>query len=166
MNATQQAMPPGRDDLVALVYEEARLIDEKRFDQWLALFADDGHYWIPLVPGQQDGIDHASLMYEDRLLLQLRIERMRNPRAFSLQPEPRCLHVLQCPEIVAMAHHENTYLTRTRYIYVETAGEMQQVYACTAEHTLSQQDGRLKIRQKRVDLLNCDAALPSVQLFM
>lgn len=166
MNATQQAMPPGRDDLVALVYEEARLIDEKRFDQWLALFADDGHYWIPLVPSQQDGIDHASLMYEDRLLLQLRIERMRNPRAFSLQPEPRCLHVLQCPEIVAMAHHENTYLTRTRYIYVETAGETQQVYACTAEHTLSQQDGRLKIRQKRVDLLNCDAALPSVQLFM
>ncbi|MFS8935426.1 putative benzoate 1,2-dioxygenase, subunit beta [Cupriavidus taiwanensis] len=166
MNATQQAMPPGRDDLVALVYEEARLIDEKRFDQWLALFADDGHYWIPLVPGQQDGIDHASLMYEDRLLLQLRIERMRSPRAFSLQPEPRCLHVLQCPEIVAMAHHENTYLTRTRYIYVETAGETQQVYACTAEHTLSQQDGRLKIRQKRVDLLNCDAALPSVQLFM
>ncbi|MDK3025984.1 aromatic-ring-hydroxylating dioxygenase subunit beta [Cupriavidus taiwanensis] len=166
MNATQQAMPPGRDDLVALVYEEARLIDEARFDEWLALFADDGHYWIPLVPGQQDGIDHASLMYEDRLLLQLRIERMRNPRAFSLQPQPRCLHVLQCPEIVALRHEDNTYLTRTRYIYVETSGDTQQVYACTAEHTLSLQDGRLKIRQKRVNLLNCDAALPSVQLFM
>ncbi len=166
MSKLPQTTPPGRDDLIAFVYEEARLIDEKRFEQWLALFADDGCYWIPLVPDQQDGVDHASLMYEDRLLLQLRIERMRNPRAFSLQPESRCLHVLQCPEIVSMGDDGNTYLTRTRYIYVETHGDEQQMYACTAEHTLVLQDGVLRIRQKRVNLLNCDAALPSIQLFM
>ncbi|MCY1218216.1 2-halobenzoate 1,2-dioxygenase small subunit [compost metagenome] len=166
MSKLPQTSPPGRDDLFALVYEEARLIDDKRFDEWLALFAQDCLYWIPLVPGQQDGIDHASLMYEDRLLLQLRIERMRNPRAFSLQPESRCLHVLQCPEVISLRHDENAWLTRTRYIYVETRGDEQQVYACTAEHTLVSEDGVLKIRQKRVNLLNCDAALPSVQLFM
>jgi hypothetical protein len=28
------------------------------------------------------------------------------------------------------------------------------------------QDGALRIRLKRIDLLNCDAALPSVQLFL
>ncbi|BDB26310.1 aromatic-ring-hydroxylating dioxygenase subunit beta [Cupriavidus sp. P-10] len=166
MSKLPQTSPPGRDDLIALVYEEARLIDEKRFDEWLALFAQDCLYWIPLVPGQQDGIDHASLMYEDRLLLQLRIERMGNPRAFSLQPESRCLHVLQCPEVLSLRHDENAWRTRTRYIYVETRGDEQQVYACTAEHTLALEDGVLKIRQKRVNLLNCDAALPSVQLFM
>ena len=166
MNPLQKNSAPGRDDLIAFVYEEARLIDEKRFDEWLALFADDGCYWIPLVPNQQDGIDHASLMYEDRLLLQLRIERMRSPRAFSLQPESRCLHVLQCPEIVSMGDDGDACLTRTRYIYVETRGDEQQVYACTAEHTLVWQDGVLRIRQKRVNLLNCDAALPSIQLFM
>ncbi|WP_028207505.1 aromatic-ring-hydroxylating dioxygenase subunit beta [Paraburkholderia nodosa] len=166
MSQPQLATPPTRDDLIAFVYEEARLIDDKRFDDWLALFADDGHYWIPLVPGQQDGIDHASLMYEDRLLLQLRIERMRSPRAFSLQPESRCLHVLQCPEVLAQDHDSGTYLTRTRYLYVETRGDDQQLYACTAEHTLVLRDGMLRVRQKRVNLLNCDAALPSIQLFM
>lgn len=166
MSQHQQTTPPGRDDLIAFVYEEARLIDEKRFEAWLGLFAEDGHYWIPLVPDQPDGIDHASLMYEDRLLLQLRIERMRNPRAFSLQPESRCLHVLQCPEIVSIDYDDGTYVTRTRYLYVETRGDEQQMYACTAEHSLVLQDGVLRIRQKRVNLLNCDAALPSIQLFM
>ena len=166
MSKLPQTTPPGRDDLIAFVYEEARLIDEKRFEEWLDLFAEDGRYWIPLAPDQQDGIDHASLMYEDRLLLQLRIERMRNPRAFSLQPESRCLHVLQCPEILPGRGDENVYLARTRYIYVETRGDEQQMYACTAEHMLVLQDGVLKIRQKRVNLLNCDAALPSIQLFM
>lgn len=166
MSTLTQDTPPGRDELIALVYEEARLIDEKRFEEWFDLFAEDGHYWIPLAPGQEDGIHHTSLMYEDRLLLQLRIERMRNPRAFSLQPESRCLHVLQCPEVLALRPEENAYTTRTRYIYVETRGDDQQMYACTAEHALVVRDGRLRIRQKRVNLLNCDAALPSIQLFM
>jgi hypothetical protein len=30
---------------------------------------------------------------------------------------------------------------------------------------LVQLDGRLRIRLKKVELLNCDAALPSIQLF-
>jgi hypothetical protein len=33
-------------------------------------------------------------------------------------------------------------------------------------HHLTQVDGRLRITLKRVNLLNCDAALPAVQLFI
>jgi hypothetical protein len=32
-------------------------------------------------------------------------------------------------------------------------------------HHIVQQDGAPRIRLKRVNLLNCDAALPSIQLF-
>ena len=34
--------------MAAFVVHEARLIDEGRYDEWLALFADDGRYWVPL----------------------------------------------------------------------------------------------------------------------
>ena len=44
-------------------------------------------------------------------------------------------------------------------------GDEQQMYACTALHTLTVESGTLKIRLKRVNLLNCEAALPSIQLF-
>ena len=30
------------------VYDEADLLDEQRFEEWLELFADDATYWIPL----------------------------------------------------------------------------------------------------------------------
>ena len=30
------------------LFHEARLLDERRFDDWLALFAPDGWYWVPL----------------------------------------------------------------------------------------------------------------------
>ena len=35
--------------------DEARLLDERRYDEWLALFSDDGFYWMPLTPGQAGG---------------------------------------------------------------------------------------------------------------
>ena len=30
-----------------LLYHEAALLDERRFDEWLALFTDDALYWVP-----------------------------------------------------------------------------------------------------------------------
>jgi 3-phenylpropionate/cinnamic acid dioxygenase small subunit len=66
--------------LVDFVYAEARLLDEQRFEDWLALFTDDAHYWMPLAPGQQDARLHTSLMYEDKLLLRVRVERLGGAR--------------------------------------------------------------------------------------
>jgi 3-phenylpropionate/cinnamic acid dioxygenase small subunit len=152
-------------ELARFVIKEARLIDEKRFDEWYELFTDDAHYWVPLVPGQADPLAHNSLAYEDKLLLKLRIERLKSPRAYSQQPQSRCLHVLQRPEVESMDPANNEYVVRTAYVYMETRAEDQQVYGCTALHTLTVVEGRLRIRLKRVNLLNCDAALPSIQLF-
>ncbi len=92
-------MNPSEHDLVRFVYREARLLDEKRFDEWYELFTEDGFYWVPLAPDQVDPLDHTSLAYEDRLLLKLRIERLKSPRAFSQQPPSRCHHLLQMPEV-------------------------------------------------------------------
>lgn len=156
---------PTYDALAELVYREARLVDDQRFDDWYALYAEDAFYWVPLVPGQPDGENHTSLMYEDKLLLRLRIERFSNPRSYSLSPRPRCLHVLQRPELESADAAANRWTLRTNEIYVETQGERKQVYAAVVRHTVSVIDGALRIRLKRVDLLDCDAALPSIQLF-
>jgi 3-phenylpropionate/cinnamic acid dioxygenase small subunit len=154
-----------REALIALVYLEARLIDEKRFEEWYELYTDDAFYWVPLAHDQPNGDDYTSLAYEDKLLLKLRIERLKSPRAYSQQPESRCLHVLQRPDVEKIDLAGNEYVVRTSYTYIETRAEDQQVYGCTAFHTLTLVDGRLRIRLKRVNLLNCDAALPSIQLF-
>ena len=159
------AFVPTEDDLVRLVYLEARLVDERRFDEWYALYADDAYYWVPLVPGQADGEHHTSLMYEDKLLLRLRIERFGNPRSYSLHPQVRCLHVLQRPELEEADPAANRWTMRTNEIYVETQGATKQVYAAVVRHTLSVVEGALRIRLKRIDLLDCDAPLPSIQLF-
>ena len=152
--------------LAKLIYHEARLLDEKRFDEWYELFTEDAYYWVPLAPGQTDPLTHNSLAYEDKLLLKLRIERLKQPTAFSQKPASRCLHVLQAPELDRSDAARGEFTLRTPFIYTETRGEESQRYAATAWHTLVRADQGLRIRLKRVDILNADAALPSIQLFL
>ena len=153
-------------DPIQFVIREARLLDEKRFDEWYELFAEDGHYWVPASPDQPDPLNHNSLAYEDKLLLKLRIERLKQPTAYSQKPASRCHHLLQAPEIEKADEAKGEYLVRTQMIYTETRGDESQRYAATAWHSLVKVNGKLKIWLKRVDILNSDAALPSIQLFL
>jgi 3-phenylpropionate/cinnamic acid dioxygenase small subunit len=152
--------------LIDFVLAESRALDELRFDDWLELFSDDGHYWMPLTHDQTDPILQGSLMYEDLILLKVRVERLRGARTFSQQPRSRCHHLLQQPTIESRDETMGIYVTRTAFHYVETRLDEQTLYAGWATHTLVQLDDGLRIRLKRVDLVNCDAAFGSIQLFM
>ena len=150
--------------LIQFVYEEARLIDEKRFDEWYELFADDARYWMPLTRNQPDGESHTSLFYEDKLLLRVRIERLKSPRSFSQHQPSFCQHILQHPAIEGTTEADGWRL-RTPFVYVESQLDTQIVLAGISWHDLVEVDGRLRIRLKKVELVNCNAALPSIQLF-
>lgn len=163
MNAA--SIPTDRE-LVDFVYREARLLDEQRFEDWLALFADDGHYWMPLAPGQTDARLHASLMHEDKLLLQVRIERLRGNRTYSQQPASRSHHLLQAPTVESRDEAEGVYTTRCAFHYVETRRDEQQLHAGWATHTLVATPAGLRIRLKRVDLLHADTPLPAVEFYL
>jgi len=152
--------------LIDFVIHEARLLDAKRYDEWNALFTDDAYYWLPLVPDQEDGINHTSHLYEDKLLRELRIARLKSPRAFSQQPASRCHHLLQVPTVEQFEPEANRYVLRTEFHYTESQGDELQFYVGTFFHFLTVQGGALRMTLKRVNLLNCDAALPAVQLFI
>jgi len=154
-------------ELIDFVVREARLLDEKRYEEWNALFTDDAIYWVPLVPNQPEGLDHTSHLYEDKLLRELRIERLKSPRAFSQQPPTRSLHLLQTPTLEpADPRRADEHLLRTVFQYTESQADEMNTFVGVCWHRLVVAAGALRIRQKRVDLINSDAALPALQLFI
>jgi 3-phenylpropionate/cinnamic acid dioxygenase small subunit len=157
---------PTDQELIDFVVREARLIDQQRFDEWLDMYADDAFYWMPLEWNQTDPRLTCSLMYEDKLLLSIRVERLKGARTFSQKPKSRCHHVLQTPQVDSRDAPANSYVTWTAMHYVETRLEEQTLYAAWATHHLSVENGKLRIKLKRVDLINCDAAFGNIQLFM
>jgi 3-phenylpropionate/cinnamic acid dioxygenase small subunit len=153
-------------ELADFVADEARLLDTRRYDEWLALFADDGRYWVPLQGSAQvEGAAHNALADEDRLLMALRIERLRHPRAHSQHPPSRGQHVLQRSTLVDCDPAAGRYELQTPFVYVETRGERQLTLAGSVRHRIVRHGERWLIELKRVDLLNADAPLPAIQLF-
>lgn len=157
---------PTNQELIDFVVAEAQLLDEQRFNEWLFMFADDGYYWMPLEPKQTDTRLHASLLYEDTMLLKVRIDRLNGARTYSQQPKSRCHHLLQQPVVTSRDEQLGAYTTRTAFHYTETRLNEQTVYAGWATHTFVIQNEALRIKLKRVDLVNCDAAFGNIQLFM
>ncbi|KGD90175.1 hypothetical protein JL37_19620 [Achromobacter sp. RTa] len=153
-------------ELAAFVYHEAMLLDTQRYDEWLAMYAESGLYWMPLSQDQVPGDEAPSLLHEDLLLLRLRIQRYRNPRAHSLHPAVRGLRILQAPQVLASDAPAKLHHTRTPFLYMETQGDTQKMLAATAYHTIEGEPGAFRIRMKKVVLLNGDASLPAIQLLL
>jgi 3-phenylpropionate/cinnamic acid dioxygenase small subunit len=157
---------PSERELVELVYREARLLDERRYDEWFALLTEDARYWVPLDPAQADPAAGQSIACEDRLLLEIRIRRLASPKAYSMHPPPASRHVLQAPAVEPVDPAANRYVTQTPFVYVEARGDEQITLAGSVRHEMRVENGRLRIALKRVDLVNAGAALPTIYLFL
>ena len=148
--------------LEQFILREARLLDERRFREWMDLFADDGTYWVPAVPDQQSPFDQASLFYDDRELMQTRIERLAHPRIHVQTPPSRTAHLVG-NAVVDMSDEANgEYLVSSTVIMVEYRDEQQRVFAGRQHHRLRRDGAGFRIVQKRVDLINCDSAFEAM----
>jgi 3-phenylpropionate/cinnamic acid dioxygenase small subunit len=142
------------------VLHEARLLDEAKFEDWLALFTLDGWYWVPSEPNQANPHDTVSLIYDDRRLLETRIRRLASPRMYSQEPRSRTSRMVGNVSIEDVEGRAAT--VRSKFVMIEYRREQQRLFTGTAWHRLVQIDGAIRIAWKRVDLVNCDAPLDGI----
>ena len=91
--ASSSSASPAREVLELFLVREAKLLDERRFREWMELFAEDGAYWVPAAPNQESPFNHASLFYDDRTLMKTRIDRLEHPR-IHIRPHRRVPPIL------------------------------------------------------------------------
>ena len=139
------------------IVNEARLLDEGQFDEWLTLFAPEGRYWVPSEPGQASPLDTVSLMYDDRRLLETCVRRLLSPKIYSQEPRSRTSRVVG--SITVGASHPGTTKVRSKFVMVEYRRGEQRLFSGTCWHELVTAGSDIRIALKRVDLLNCDAPL-------
>jgi 3-phenylpropionate/cinnamic acid dioxygenase small subunit len=144
------------------IIHEARLLDERRFRDWMGLFADDGTYWVPAAPDQKNPFDQASLFYDDRELMKTRIERLEHPRIHVQTPPSRTAHLVGNIVVEEAENADGEYDVGSTLIMVEYRDDTQRVFAGRQRHRLRRHGDGLRIVQKRVDLINCDAAFEAM----
>jgi 3-phenylpropionate/cinnamic acid dioxygenase small subunit len=87
-----------REEAESLLFREARLLDERRFDEWLSMFTDDCLYWIPTVDGDPE--HEVSLVYDDIARMKERVYRLLETKAYAQMPPSRTQHNISNVEVL------------------------------------------------------------------
>ena len=143
------------------LFHEARLLDEQRLEEWLALFTEDATYWLPLEQGQKDPVNTSSIIYDDRTLLELRVKQARHPRAHARLPLARTVH--QVGNIV-VNDEKNELTVNSSLVLIEFRAEKQRVWGALVEHRLRREGDGYRIARKRVDLVNSEGELDGIAI--
>jgi len=161
MTATSLKSAARRDDptlaeIEDFVDHEARLLDQGRYDDWLALYADDAYYWVPLRPEQKSAQDEVSIFYDDRMLMETRVRRLAHAQAHAQTPHSRTVRVLGRLALDAHDAAKGEYVTSATFMMIEYRQGEQRVYGGTARHCVRRAGDGWRIAWKRVDLVNAE----------
>jgi 3-phenylpropionate/cinnamic acid dioxygenase small subunit len=153
------------DDAVErFLFREARLMDEHRYEEWLALWAEDGRYWVPCNDDDIDPTRQVSIIYDDRERLQQRVERLLSGSVLAQDPKPRMRRLVSNIEIAAGTGDELT--AESNFILGFVRGETQQIWAGRSIHRLRRDGQGFKIAHKKVMLINADQEMPLLQFLI
>jgi benzoate/toluate 1,2-dioxygenase beta subunit len=152
-----------RDTFRALLEQEARLLDQLRFDAWLALYAPECLYWVPATPEAGDPRRQVAISFDDRRRLEDRIFRLRTGYAWSQAPKSRTVRMIANVEVFATAR-ESVRMVRSNLLISEFRVDGVRLLSGWCGHRVVQQDGRWLIQVRQVNLIDCDQNLrnPSI----
>ena len=159
------ADPAERDRFRMLLEREARLLDQLRYDDWLALYAAECIYWVPSTPGAGDPRREISVMFDDRRRLEDRIYRFRTGYAWSQAPASRTVRLITNVEVFATTR-DDTRMVRSNFLISEFWGDETRVLTGWAGHRVVRDTEGWKIQAKQVNLIDCDQSIrnPSIIL--
>lgn len=145
------------------LYDEAQLLDERRFEEWLALFAPDGYYWMPITASDTQRKQRAALIDDNRPELELRVRRLLQPAAHTELPPPSAC---RCISNIVIEDHDDgsgNLLVRSKLVMHEyrqrdVGGDDYRLFCGTVRHGLTSVNDTFRIGFKRVDLFDSEAA--------
>jgi benzoate/toluate 1,2-dioxygenase beta subunit len=146
------------DQLARFLYREARLLDDRDWDAWLACYAPDVEYWMPAWDDDErlttDPKSEISLIwYGDRGGLEDRVFRIRTERSSATSlPEPRTSHNISNIEILEQASGQVDL--RFNWVTFSYRYKQTDIYFGTSFYILDTGGPAPLIRRKKVVLKN------------
>jgi 3-phenylpropionate/cinnamic acid dioxygenase small subunit len=154
------SLSPGLDlqrEVEQFLYRQAELLDGKHWQSWIDLFADDGVYWMPIAPEQDDWEGSPSIFAEDKLMMEIRKGRVTHPNAWSQAPQWATNHLVS--HVALESADAGEILVRSRFHMMELRRDEIRHFGGSYRHTLVRDaaGALLRIRLQRVDLFNSQA---------
>jgi 3-phenylpropionate/cinnamic acid dioxygenase small subunit len=160
-----------RDELIArpvldraqaedLLYAEALLLDESRYDEWLRMFTADALYWIPCNGAGGDPTREISIVYDNFPRLRDRVARLGTGMAHAQSPPSRTRRLIS--NVQVKNHEDGASTIVSAFILYELRRGKEHIYAGTYHHRFLIEDGSWKIALKKALLVNNDEVIDNL----
>ena len=153
--------PTTRERCRMLLEREARLLDQARFDDWLAMYSPHCIYWIPATPGG-DPRREVAVAFDDRRRLEDRVYRLKTGTAWSQTPASRTVRMVSNVEVFPA--DDDRLLVRSNFLVSDFRTGETRFWSGWCGHRLRLRDSREEIEVRQVNLIDCDQNLrnPSI----
>ncbi len=154
--------------VAGFLHLEARLADEARYAEWLALWTDDAVYWVPAsTDPAADPETRISHIYDNRARLETRIKLLQTGHRYSQEPASLMRRLISNIEVEegtdgALVAGSNFILAE---LSVQAKAEMHW-WVGRATHHLRRVDGGLRMQLKKVVLINAAEPLPNLSFLI
>lgn len=150
--------------LEQFVFNEVRCIDERRWDDWLALFDEDGDYWVPLSHKDSNPREALSIAYEDRPKLLLRCKRYSHPQFHAQTPASRTSHLVSNVMFDGIEETSGHYLLYAQFSMAEYRLKQRVDWSGSFYYRLRKDGDDFKIKRKKVLLVDSESELQTIHV--
>ncbi|HEY5645142.1 MAG TPA: 3-phenylpropionate/cinnamic acid dioxygenase subunit beta [Pseudomonadales bacterium] len=158
-NMPLQARMELKFEVEEFLFEEASLLDERRYDEWLALLTEDIHYWMPIrrtttareVANEFTKPGGMAFFDDDKQMLALRVQRMAVGRAWAEDPPSRTRRTIANLRILDVEGDE-IGVTLNFQLYRTRLNSEEDTWIGRREDRLRRVDGQLKLASRRIFL--------------
>jgi benzoate/toluate 1,2-dioxygenase beta subunit len=155
---------PGiKEECRSALEREARLLDQHRYDDWLALFAPECLYWVPASVAAGDPRREVAVCFDDRRRIEDRIYRLKTGYAWSQAPASRTVRFVSNVEVFETGNAD-VRMVRSNFLISEFRSGESRSLSGWCGHRLAKRTGSWMIEVKQVNLIDCDQNLrnPSI----
>jgi 3-phenylpropionate/cinnamic acid dioxygenase small subunit len=184
MSANSLAVSPEEQrSLERFYFQEARLLDNRQYQQWLAIVTEEVRYLMPargnpMVDNSERGHEHmisvereledsnslgCPIREEGYVHLMLRVERAFKINSWSENPPARTRRLIGNIEVMSRENDEWSVLSNF-HLYYARPGNESVIYSGQRRDVLKVSDGSHRIQSREVIMDYADIELPTLGL--
>jgi 3-phenylpropionate/cinnamic acid dioxygenase small subunit len=154
-----------KQEIEEFLYREADLLDERRYEEWLDLFTDDAHYWMPMrrnVPREEPEREftrHGSDVNwfdEGKDTLTRRVRQILTGVHWAEEPPSRICHVVSNVQIMGTpldGSSPSEVTAKSRFLVYRNRVETETDFLVgKREDVLRRVEGRWRIARRKIVL--------------
>ena len=160
-------------EIEQFLYEEAALLDDRRFHEWLELLSDDLEYWMPVRTTRARGDEareftkpgETAFFDDTKQTMELRVRKLDTGFSWSEDPPSRSRHLVTNVRILERISESEFKVGCNFIVYRSRLAREQDLWIGRREDTVRRVAGAWMLAKRHIFLDQVSVTSPNLSVF-